>query len=159
MATSDRVRVNARALASLVAALLVAIVLAGCSGTTDEAPAAGSSAAPAVADGGFLGANGFATDPPADWLGDTVPLDALPAEAIDTLELVAADGPFPYDQDGSTFFNREGLLPTHPTGHYEEFTVETPGLSHRGARRLVVGDAVEVYYTDDHYDSFRFVVP
>ena len=158
MAVPDRLRADARALVSLVAALVVALGLAGCSGTADEVPAGGS-AAPAVAVGGYLDANGFATDPPADWLDDTVRLEALPPQALDTLELIAVDGPYPYDQDGSTFFNREGFLPSRPTGHYQEFTVETPGLSHRGARRLVVGDAVEVYYTDDHYESFRFVVP
>ena len=40
--------------------------------------------------------------------------------------------------------------------------METPGLSHRGARRIVTGgDPPEAwYYTDDHYDSFRpFAVP
>lgn len=158
MAIPDRLHANARTLASLVAALLVAIMLVACSGTAEQTPA-GASAPPAAADGGFLDANGFAMDPPADWLDDTVRLDALPLEALDTLELIATDGPYPYDQDGSTFFNREGFLPSRPTGHYEEFTVETPGLSHRGARRLVVGDDVEVYYTDDHYESFRFVVP
>ena len=80
-------------------------------------------------------------------------------EAIDTLGLVASDGPFPYDQDGGTFGNREGLLPARPPGSYREYTVETPGSADRGARRLVVGDGREVYYTDDHYESFRFVVP
>ena len=35
--------------------------------------------------------------------------------------------------------------------------MDTPGLSHRGARRIVTGGNPprEWYYTDDHYDSFR----
>lgn len=59
------------------------------------------------------------------------------------------------------FFNREGLLPAKPRGYYREFTVDTPGLSHRGARRIVTGgDPPEVwYYTDDHYASFRRFEP
>jgi ribonuclease T1 len=55
------------------------------------------------------------------------------------------------------FFNREGRLPSRPRGYYREYTVDTPGLGHRGARRIVTGgEPPDVwYYTDDHYDSFR----
>lgn len=83
--------------------------------------------------------------------------DYLPDEAKITLALIASDGPFPYRQDGAIFQNREKHLPQKPRGYYREYTVETPGLSHRGARRIVTGgDPVEFYYyTDDHYDSFR----
>lgn len=57
-----------------------------------------------------------------------------------------AGGPFPYDKDGTTFFNRERLLPLETRGFYREYTVPTPGLRHRGARRIVCGgpDAVRV---------------
>ncbi len=34
----------------------------------------------------------------------------------------------------------------------------TPGSRDRGARRIVGGREGELYYTDDHYDSFRRVV-
>ena len=87
--------------------------------------------------------------------------DALPAflpeEARATLALIARDGPFPHPQDGSVFGNREGRLPQKPRGYYREYTVETPGLNHRGARRIVTGGQPpqRYYYTDDHYDSFR----
>lgn len=83
--------------------------------------------------------------------------DYLPAEARTTLELITQNGPFPHRQDGAVFQNREKRLPQKPRGYYHEYTVETPGLSHRGARRIVTGgDPVEMYYyTDDHYDSFR----
>lgn len=83
--------------------------------------------------------------------------DYLPAEAKATLGLIASNGPFPYRQDGAVFQNREEHLPQKPRGYYHEYTVETPGLSHRGARRIVTGgDPIEIYYyTDDHYDSFR----
>ncbi len=78
----------------------------------------------------------------------------LPSEALQTLQLIESGGPYPYDRDGVTFENREGLLPAHPVGYYREFTVETPGSDDRGARRIVVGGGGEWYYTDDHYDSF-----
>ena len=81
----------------------------------------------------------------------------LPPEAIATLELIERGGPFPYDRDGTTFQNRERLLPERPRGYYREYTVETPGSRDRGARRIVTGGRPpEVYYyTDDHYRSFR----
>lgn len=81
----------------------------------------------------------------------------LPPEARATLRLIAAGGPFPHRQDGSVFANREGHLPRRPNGYYREYTVATPGLGHRGARRIVTGgQPPEVYYyTDDHYESFR----
>jgi guanyl-specific ribonuclease Sa len=82
---------------------------------------------------------------------------ALPAEAHETLERIAAGGPFRYERDGSVFQNREHRLPERPAGYYREYTVETPGSNDRGARRIVTGgDPPEVfYYTDDHYRTFR----
>ncbi|GHD72443.1 ribonuclease [Luteimonas padinae] len=81
----------------------------------------------------------------------------LPAEAHATLALIDRGGPFPHRQDGSVFQNRERLLPRQPRGHYREYTVDTPGLDHRGARRIVTGGdpPAEWYYTADHYRSFR----
>ena len=38
-------------------------------------------------------------------------------------------------------------------GYYREYTVPTPGVDHRGARRIVAGGD-ELYWTDDHYSSF-----
>ena len=86
----------------------------------------------------------------------------LPPQARDTIALIERGGPFPNRQDGSVFGNREGHLPRKPRGWYREYTVDTPGLEHRGARRIVTGGDPprEWYYTDDHYDSFRrFEVP
>ncbi|NNE73141.1 MAG: guanine-specific ribonuclease N1 and T1 [Acidimicrobiales bacterium] len=87
----------------------------------------------------------------------TVSIDELPPEALDTLILIRNGGPYPYRQDDGVFQNREGILPDHPRGHYREYTIETPGSPDRGARRFVVGERGEIYYTDDHYSSFREV--
>ena len=57
-----------------------------------------------------------------------------------------------------TFQNREGLLPSERSGFYSEYTVQTPGSSDRGARRIIEGQDGVLYYTDDHYDSFSVVV-
>jgi ribonuclease T1 len=81
-----------------------------------------------------------------------------------THRLILAGGPFPYSKDGTTFFNRERLLPSRPRGQYREYTVKTPGLSHRGARRIVCGGLPPTqpeacYYTADHYASFKRIQP
>jgi ribonuclease T1 len=85
----------------------------------------------------------------------TINLSALPPEANTTLNLIDQGGPFPYPQkDGSIFSNRERLLPNKPRGYYREYTIPTPGANNRGARRFVVGNQGEIYYTDNHYQSF-----
>lgn len=106
---------------------------------------------PAVATGGDQ-----ATAPASDAARDPA-LAFLPREAHATLALIDRGGPFPHRQDGSVFQNRERLLPPQPRGHYREYTVDTPGLDHRGARRIVTGGdpPAEWYYTADHYRSFR----
>lgn len=82
----------------------------------------------------------------------------LPSEAQRTLRLIARGGPFPYSRDGSVFANRERRLPLRQRGYWHEYTVPTPGEGDRGPRRFVVGGGREVFYTDDHYASFRRVV-
>lgn len=80
------------------------------------------------------------------------------AQIDNTITLIQQGGPFPYPhKDGTIFYNREGRLPTQSQGYYREYTVPTPGVSHRGARRIVTGGhPPTVYYlTVDHYDSFR----
>lgn len=84
-----------------------------------------------------------------------VRLAELPPEAQRTVELIDAGGPFPYEKDGSTFNNFEGVLPAQPRGYYREYTVPTPGEHDRGARRIVTGDHDrELFYTADHYETF-----
>ncbi|AKX45842.1 ribonuclease [Thiopseudomonas alkaliphila] len=77
-------------------------------------------------------------------------------ELRQTLALIQQGGPYPYRQDNSLFHNREKRLPLKPRGYYREYTVPTPNLKHRGAKRVVTGgQPPEVYYyTEDHYQSF-----
>ncbi|MGW2017229.1 ribonuclease domain-containing protein [Streptomyces sp. NPDC001927] len=90
---------------------------------------------------------------------ETVRVAELPDEARATLRLIERGGPFPYAKDGATFSNFERILPRRERGYYREYTVRTPGERDRGARRLVTGRGGEVYYTDDHYETFREVLP
>jgi ribonuclease T1 len=88
----------------------------------------------------------------------TIQYDRLPVQARETIDLILRGGPFPHRQDGAVFQNRERLLPGKPNGYYHEYTVETPGSADRGARRIIGGQTGELYYTDDHYASFRQVI-
>ncbi len=79
----------------------------------------------------------------------------LPAEARETLRAIERGGPFAYERDGVVFGNYERILPKRPRGYYREYTVKTPGVRHRGARRIVCGEPVECYYSADHYQTFK----
>jgi guanyl-specific ribonuclease Sa len=126
--------------------LLAALALVGCQAEPAAVPTASNPAAAATA---------------------AVPdcTEELPPEAHEVIEDIEAGGPYEYPRnDGVTFGNREGILPDEERGYYREFTVETPGLNHRGARRIVTGgpderDPERWYYTDDHYESFCEFVP
>jgi ribonuclease T1 len=152
--------------AALLAALamLIALLVSACAGMAGYAGAASPStdlatAAASLPDSDPAGSDPVAHPVPAEWDGGTVELSGLPPEALATIELISAGGPHPYPQDGATFHNREGILPGRAEGFYREFTVETPGSPDRGARRLVIGEDGAIYYTTDHYDSFRLVIP
>jgi ribonuclease T1 len=138
----------------IAAALVGVLALAGCGAGTLE------QAAPAGAGTGAAAVQQYADLAPAEPTSDlpTMTVAQLPPEGIETLELIEAGGPFPYDQDGATFQNREGILPPQPKGFYAEYTVVTPGEDDRGARRIVAGDDGSRFYTADHYSSFREVV-
>ncbi len=82
----------------------------------------------------------------------------LPKEALETVTLIRQGGPFPYQRDGAAFGNREKILPPRERGWYREYTVKTPGAKDRGARRIVAGRDGTLYYTDDHYRSFKRIL-
>jgi ribonuclease T1 len=97
-------------------------------------------------------------DAPAERAEGAIPEVAaseLPAQARETIALIRKGGPFPYRRDGIVFGNFEERLPARARGYYREYTVRTPGAKDRGARRIVAGKSGELFYTDDHYNSFR----
>src|SRR5690606_28396251 len=93
-----------------------------------------------------------------------IPMADLPRQGRQVMEQIRQGGPFRYEKDGTVFGNRERLLPRATRGYYREYTVPTPGLDHRGARHIVCGgekprNPDDCYYTEDHYSSFRRIVP
>jgi ribonuclease T1 len=74
-----------------------------------------------------------------------------------TLERIKKGEKFPHRNDGATFGNRERRLPQKPPGYYKEYVVPTPDLRGPGPQRLVIGEKGEVYYTSNHYASFKRV--
>ncbi|MGW7529369.1 ribonuclease domain-containing protein [Streptomyces sp. NPDC054783] len=134
-------------------AFVVSVLLAGCSSGASSHPGSGAGVSSGVR------ASGASVSVPAWAHGmGTVGAAQLPAEARRTLALIDRGGPFPYARDGVVFGNFEGHLPRHQRDYYHEYTVRTPGSHDRGARRIVTGQGGEIYYTDDHYNSFRAVL-
>lgn len=88
-----------------------------------------------------------------------IAVDQLPPQARDTLARIHSGGPFRFERDGIIFGNRERSLPLRNRGYYHEYTVVTPGLRTRGARRIICGGPRRApdacWYTDDHYRTFR----
>jgi ribonuclease T1 len=141
---------------SLLVLVLVA-VLVGLLGRGD--PGAGSGTPGATSSGRSSSATTATRGRDAETGPPLVALADLPRQAQETVARIEAGGPFPYAQDGVTFANREGRLPTHPRGWYREYTVRTPGENDRGPRRIVTGDHDRLlFYTADHYATFARVV-
>jgi ribonuclease T1 len=96
-------------------------------------------------------------------LQNTISLAELPSPGMEIYRRIHQGGPFVNEKDGSVFGNRERLLPAQKRGFYREYTVPTPGLKHRGVRRIVCGGQMQrpeiCYYTADHYESFRRIAP
>jgi ribonuclease T1 len=145
-------------LLALAAVLVLVVGLGMVLSSTQEGPVsppvpAGSTAASAPV------RSTAASAPAVDGSGlEAVPASSLPPEARETLALIARGGPYPYSRDGAVFSNFERLLPRKPSGYYKEFTVRTPGESDRGARRIVLGESGDKYYTPDHYESFFHIL-
>ncbi|MGB7651434.1 MAG: ribonuclease domain-containing protein [Gallionella sp.] len=86
---------------------------------------------------------------------DEIRVSDLPNEARATLRDIKQGGPFEFDRDGVVFGNFEKALPKQARGYYHEYTVKTPGVRSRGARRIISGSVGEYYYTADHYQTFN----
>ncbi|MDZ4684718.1 MAG: ribonuclease domain-containing protein [Planctomycetaceae bacterium] len=72
-----------------------------------------------------------------------------------TLDRIERGERHPHRNDGGTFRNLEGRLPKKPSGYYREYVHPTPELDGPGPQRVVLGRDGEIYYTADHYQSFR----
>ena len=153
--------------ALLAAVAVLAFVLAGgpTTGTGRSDAGAGSAAAGPTSQPGPAGTGTPEPGdpaPPGSVANNSglpeVKASELPAEARQTLALIARGGPYPYSRDDVSFGNFERILPRKSAGYYKEYTVRTPGESDRGARRIVAGQSGEKYYTPDHYNSFKFII-
>jgi hypothetical protein len=80
--------------------------------------------------------------------------DSLPSEARTTIGLIISDGPFPYPgKDGTAFGNKFGDL---PDGRYLEYSVRTPGVTNRGARRILARlRTAQLFFTACHYERVQ----
>ncbi|MEX2173721.1 MAG: ribonuclease domain-containing protein [Pirellulaceae bacterium] len=72
-----------------------------------------------------------------------------------TIARIQAGERLGFPNDGSTFQNRERRLPRQAAGYYKEYVHPTPGLGGPGPQRIVAGQNGELYYTPDHYQTFR----
>lgn len=140
-------RWHAKRVKEALAALVVLVTLAVAAGLNTFGDQASASVATSLPSSAFA----------------SVAWTQLPEQGQLVMHQIREGGPFRYEKDGTVFGNRERLLPGEKRGFYREYTVTTPGLSHRGARRIVCGgfkprtpDAC--YYTEDHYRSFRLIV-
>lgn len=58
---------------------------------------------------------------------------------------------------GTRFGNYEGMLPTKKGRVWYECDVDTLGRKSRGAKRIVYSNDGLIYYTSDHYETFRLL--
>ncbi len=55
---------------------------------------------------------------------------------------------------GDYYGNYEEVL---PEGTYHECDIDTLGMNSRGAKRIVYSEDWQIYYTEDHYESFELL--
>lgn len=72
-----------------------------------------------------------------------------------TLDRIAAGERHTHRNDGSIFRNDKNLLPEKAEGYYHEYVHPSQGVDGPGAQRIVTGKEGEIYYTPDHYKSFK----
>ena len=71
-----------------------------------------------------------------------------------TMDRIMDGQSYPHRNDGSTFQNREGILPSKSSDYYKEYVHPTPGVNGPGSQRIVIGRGGEYYYSPDHYKTF-----
>jgi ribonuclease T1 len=73
------------------------------------------------------------------------------------LSLVEAGGPFAAPDDGNSFSDPHGVLPSQPPGYYRQYTVLEPGSDDGTSWYLVIGAQQETYWITDGFSTFRVV--
>lgn len=58
---------------------------------------------------------------------------------------------------GDYFGNYEGSLPELSGRTYHECDIDTLGAKSRGAKRIVYSNDGQIYYTEDHYETFTLL--
>jgi len=110
----------------------------------------------AEGDGGGSAPTGSVSGAVSGARSGSIAVSSLPSQAREVLDEIDHGGPFEYPRkDGSVFGNYEGMLPHESSGYYHEYTVDTPGASTRGTRRIITGRNGELYWTADHYNTFQ----
>ena len=72
-----------------------------------------------------------------------------------TLDRIARGDANRHRNDGTSFQNRENRLPRKPAGYYKEYVHPTPGENGPGPQRVIIGKEGEVWYSADHYKTFK----
>ena len=95
---------------------------------------------------------------PANAKDGVCPVAELPSQAEMVIEGIRA-GDISGPENGKHFGNFEGILPKQRSSYYREYTVQKPGMDHRGPWRIVVGGGSKTdpdvwYFTFDHYETF-----
>ncbi len=144
-----RSRIPPGRLVAIASLVVLVVALALWAGRSGSAPAAGGGS---VRTGATPTSGSDAT--PDSGLS-TVAESRLPRIARDTLALIAGGGPYPFEEDGQTFQNRERILPVRARTYYREYTVKQGTRGDRGPLRIITGADGDLYWTEDHYDSFR----
>lgn len=77
-------------------------------------------------------------------------------DLLPTLTRIAEGRRDEHETDGGYYRNYEKRLPVvRDRNYYREYVVRTNGYRGTGPQRLVLGGGGEVYYTPDHYQTFR----
>ena len=72
-----------------------------------------------------------------------------------TLDRIARGEKNSHRNDGTTFGNRERRLPQKSSGYYTEYVHPTKGINGPGPQRVIVGKGGDIWYTPDHYETFK----
>lgn len=90
------------------------------------------------------------------WTGrpERITLSAKELGIDGTLDRIQRGESHPHKHDNTPFRNDKQILPVKPENYYKEYVHPTPGVSHAGKQRIVIGNEGDIWYTPDHYHHF-----